>query len=114
MAAALLACGGSDPVEPDSSAADNTAEEAVAEEATADTTAGGAAARTARSLAPVAPAVTRQGCLGMIGQGKFELALASCLAALEADPDNAELQAAVEKARAAQAGLADDAAAALE
>jgi hypothetical protein len=65
--------------------------------------------------APPSPAITTKTCLSMIEAGKAEFALQSCLAALAADPDNAEVKAAVEQARAAKGGTlggAADAAAA--
>jgi type IV secretory pathway VirB10-like protein len=58
---------------------------------------------------PPAPAVTAnpqaQSCLDLIGQAKFQQALPICIAALEIDPSNQQLEAAVETARAESASL---------
>lgn len=52
----------------------------------------------------VAPKV--QGCLDLVRQLKYQEALPVCLAALKVDPDNQQVQNAVDKARAETAKLA--------
>jgi hypothetical protein len=47
-----------------------------------------------------------QGCLDLIRQSKYQEALPVCLAALKVDPDNQQVQDAVDKARAETAKLA--------
>ena len=89
---AVLACGGSDTGQ------------------TGD--AGGAALRgesanasgTPEPSATVDPKV--QGCLDLIRQSEYQEALPVCLAALKVDPDNQQVQDAVDKARAETAKLA--------
>ena len=92
FAFAVLACGGSDTVQ--------TGE------------AGGAAAPSGSPSASDAPepSVTVnpkvQSCLDLIRQLNYQEALPVCLAALEIDPDNQQVQDAVDKARAEAAKMA--------
>ncbi len=87
---ALLACGGTDTAQTSGS------------EALPPVSATGEAAP-----APAIPEPTAElelapevaSCLNLIQQQRFQEALSTCLAALEVDPDNLEVQAAVEQAQ---------------
>ncbi len=98
---ALLACGGSDTsqtgdaggVPPVEAAVEETAEViAIPEPAIPE------------PAMPVDPKV--QSCLDLIGQSQFQQALPVCLAALNIDPDNQQVQDAVAQARTETAKLA--------
>ena len=90
---AMLACGGSDTAQ--------TGDDAPVEARGGQMA---AAPETPEPSATVDPKV--QGCLDLIRQSKFKEALPVCLAALKVDPDNKQVQAAVEKAKAETAKLA--------
>ena len=95
---AVLACGGSD-----------TGQTGAA---------GGAAPGGESASAPETPATPEtpepsvtvdpkvQGCLDLIRQSEYQEALPVCLAALESDPGNSQVQAAVDKAKAETAKMA--------
>jgi len=91
---ALLACGGSETSQTGDAGGAPPVEAAVDE--TADV--------------PAVPAVTVdpkvQSCLDLIRQAEFQQALVVCLAALEIDPDNQQVQDAVATARAEAAKMA--------
>ena len=94
---ALLACGGSETSQTGDAGGAPPVEAAVDE--TADVPA-----------VPAVPAVTVdpkvQSCLDLIRQAEFQQALVVCLAALEIDPDNQQVQDAVATARAEAAKMA--------
>ena len=98
---ALLACGGSD------SSQTGDASGVPPAEATMDDT---AAVPPVPEPAVPAPAATVdpkvQSCLDLIGQSQFQQALPVCLAALNVDPNNQQVQDAVSKARTETAKLA--------
>jgi hypothetical protein len=104
----LIACGGSDTADTSDagSASDTPPVKAAGSSAPAAKAPSAPAAPTAPAApsADVNPQVTS--CLGLVRQAKLEAALPVCLAALEADPGNTEVQAAVEAARAKTASLA--------
>jgi hypothetical protein len=94
---ALLACGGTET-------AQTTGSEAVP-----PVSAEGEAAPAPELPEPTAalePAPEVASCLNLIRQQRFQEALPICLAALEVDPDNLEVQAAVEQAQSETAKLA--------
>ena len=101
LAAALLACGGSDTA--DENAADENATGADAGQKMGET-APVPPPRPTGAVAGEAPppnaALSASTCRKLIAVGNFEMALKICLQALEADPDNTELQDAVATARA--------------
>lgn len=72
---------------------------------------GQAAAPPAPSKEPAAasaqPDPQALGCLDLVAKGRFEQAIAPCEAALKASPANAELKAALDKAKAATKAMAD-------
>jgi len=109
---ALVACGGSDKADSGSDAAGDMAGKAAAGgEHTDHMEAPKApAAAPAGSGTPGAAILTGQRCRDLIAKGEFQAALTPCLAALNADPSNTELQEAVAKARASKAGMQDGAA----
>jgi hypothetical protein len=88
----MFACGGSD-----------TGETGAAGEA-APGAESAAAGGTPEPSVEVDPKV--QGCLDLIRQSKYQEALPVCLAALKIDPDNKQVQDAVDKARAETAKVA--------
>ena len=93
---AVLACGGSD-----------TAQTGTADGAAPAAATGGERASVPETPEPsvmVDPKV--QGCLDLIRQSKYQEALPVCLAALNIDPGNQQLQDAVDQARAETAKLA--------
>jgi len=94
---ALLACGGTDGVQTTGSETMPPASEA-GEAAPARVV-----PKPADALEP-APEVA--GCLNMVQQQRFQEALTACLPALEVDPDNPEVQAAVKQAQFEAAKLA--------
>ena len=88
---ALLACGGTD-----------TAQTSGSEGLPPVSAAGETAAPAPEIPEPTAalePAPEVASCLNLIRQQRFQEALPTCLAALEIDPDNVEVQAAVEQAQ---------------
>ena len=94
---ALLACGGTDTAQTSGS------------EAMPPVSAAGEAAPAPEIPEPTAalePAPEVASCLNLIRQQLFQEALPTCLAALEIDPDNIEVQAAVEQAQSEAAKLA--------
>ena len=94
---ALLACGGTDTAQTSGS------------EAMPPVSAAGEAAPAPEIPEPTAalePAPEVTSCLNLIRQQQFQEALPACLAALEVDPDNLEVQAAVEQAQSETAKLA--------
>ena len=124
MVATLLACGGSDTADTadaDTGAAGSMAagSEAGHDDHSGHAAAGGTVGGNApvRQLEPPHPAAAASQpplCLTLIARERYDIALNSCIAALEADPDNPELQAAVEKVNAAKAGVAASGAAAAD
>ena len=94
---ALLACGGTETAQTSGSEAIPPVS-AVGEAAPAP----GIPEPTA--TAEVAPEVAS--CLNLIQEKRFQEALPACLAALEADPDNLEVQAAAEQAQSEAGKLA--------
>ena len=62
------------------------------------------------AVAPGTTDVNVQRCLDLVAQSRFAGALPVCLQALQADPDNADVQAAVERARAEAQGAVTGAA----
>jgi thioredoxin-like negative regulator of GroEL len=94
---ALLACGGTD-----------TAQTSGSEAMPPVSTAGEAAPapEIPEPIAEVEPAPEVGSCLNLIQQKRFQEALPACLAALEIDPDNLEVQAAVEQAQSEAGKLA--------
>jgi hypothetical protein len=99
---ALFACGGTDTDQPDADAGAPPVSASVEEGASAPEAAEPEAA--AEPAAAVDPRV--QSCLDLIRQAEFQSALPVCLAALEIDPDNAQVREAVETARAETAKAA--------
>jgi len=95
---ALLACGGTD-----------TAQTSGSEGLPPVSAAGETAAPAPEIPEPTAalePAPEVASCLNLIRQQLFQEALPTCLAALEIDPDNVEVQAAVEQAQSEATKLA--------
>jgi hypothetical protein len=94
---ALLACGGTDTAQ------------TSGDEATPPVSAVGDAAPAPEIPEPEATAEVAAevvSCLNLIREKQFQEALPACLAALEVDPENVEVQAAVEQAQTETAKLA--------
>jgi hypothetical protein len=93
---ALLACGGPSGESSDQPAAPRQPEGTASDTATGTGTAD-------------APQVDPQvaSCLDLVARGRFQEALPACLAALKIAPDDPEVQAATQRARAESAKLAD-------
>jgi hypothetical protein len=94
---ALLACGGTDT-------AQTSGSEALPPVSAAGEAAPALEIPEPTSAPELAPEVAS--CLDLIRQQRFQQALPVCLAALEVDPDNLEVQAAVEQARTEAGKLA--------
>ncbi len=117
----LLACGGQESDLPDvASEAKEAVGGAMDEAAGAMKDAAGAAEEATRSFqqdadaaaAGTNPQVTS--CLDLVSQGRYSEAVAPCMAALRIDPDNNEVQEALETAKAKAAEASAAAAAAQE
>jgi len=94
---ALLACGGTET-------AQTSGSEAIPPVSAAGEAAPAPDIPEPTAAVEVAPEVAS--CLNLIQQQRFQEALPACLAALEADPDNLELQAAAEQAQSEAGKLA--------
>ena len=94
---ALLACGGTDT-------AQTSGSEGLLPVSAAGETAPAPEIPEPTAALEAAPEVAS--CLNLIRQQRFQEALPTCLAALEIDPDNVEVQAAVEQAQSEAAKLA--------
>jgi len=109
----LLACGGSDTAQTGDADAAKTAA-ATPETAAADepSTPPVAAAPSGAEPAAVEPPVNLKAvsCLALVSQTKFQEALPVCTAALQIDPDNTAVQAALDTAKGESATAAADAA----
>lgn len=101
---AMLACGGSDTGE---TGAVGDAEPAGESASAPDMPAPAATPKPAATPAPAASTDPKVlGCLELIRKGRYEGAVPICLAALEVDPDNQQVQDALAKAKAETAKMA--------
>jgi hypothetical protein len=97
---ALLACGG-----PSGESSDQPAASGQPEGTASGTSSGSAAGTGTADAQQVDPQVAS--CLDLVARGRFQEALPACLAALKIAPDDPEVQAATQRARAESAKLAD-------